>query len=95
MKPSDYIDAFTSAADTKHSIIDPKTNSNGPLKMIWFGIISPQAEPNATRMTHFLIANDTTDTVYIIIFEAPLGEWEEAYKSGYVMLKNISVNADF
>jgi hypothetical protein len=95
MKPSDYIEAFTSEADAKYSIIDPKTNSVGPVKMIWFGIISPKEGPDATRMTYLLIANDTTDTFYNVVFEAPLAEWQIAYESGYVMLKNISIDAAF
>ena len=95
MKPSDYIEAFTSEADAKYSIIDPKTNSVGPIKMMWFGVLSPKEGPEATRSTHLLIANDTTDTLYMVVFEAPLADWRKAYEAGYVMLKNISIDAGF
>jgi len=95
MKPSDYIESFAAEADAKYSLIEPKTNTAGPTKMIWFGMLSPKKGPNATRMTQLLIANDATDTVYLIIFEAPLAEWQKAYESGYVMLKNLSIDVTF
>jgi hypothetical protein len=95
MKPSEYIEAFTSEANAKYSIIDPETNTVGPTKMIWYGVQSPKEGPDATRMTYLLIANDTTDTFYLIIFEAPLAEWKKAYESGYVMLKNLSIDVTF
>lgn len=95
LRPSAYIDAFTSEMNALYSIIDPKTNTAGPTKLIWFGLISPKDGSVSSRMTNFLIANDTTDTVYVIVFEAPLAQWTKAYESGYVMLKNILIDPSF
>ncbi len=95
LRPSEYIDAFTSEVNAKYSIIDPKTNTSGSTKSIWFGLISPKEGPDASRMNYFLIANNTTDTVYVIVFEAPLAQWTKSYESGYVMLENILIDPSF
>lgn len=92
LRPSAYIEAFTKAADRKYSLIEPKTNQAGPFKMIWFGVLTPPKGVDATRMTYLLIANDVTDTAYVAIFEAPLAEWENAYRLGYQMMRNLSLD---
>jgi len=63
--------------------------------MIWFGVISPKDGPDATRMIYFLIGNDSTDTAYIFIFEAPVEEWDKAHEAGSVMLKNVSLDTTY
>ena len=95
LSPSQYVEAFTKAADEKYSLIDPKTNTQGPVKMIWFGYIDGTKSPAAIRVMDFLIASDKANTVYLIIFESPLNEWKKAYAIGEVMLKNILIDPDF
>lgn len=95
VKPSKYIDAFTRLMDTKESITNPRTNNQGPFNMIWFDVDLPNEGRNATHVKYFLIANDTTDTMYIMLFEAPQSEWTEAYEKGVVMLKNIVLDVTF
>lgn len=91
VRPSAYIEAFTRTMDGQHSLIEPRQNTTGPFKMIWFGVIAQQAKEDATRMTYMLIANDVTDTAYVAIFEAPLADWEKAYQKGYPMLRNLAL----
>ena len=44
-------------------------------------------------ITHyFLIADDPADLLYLFIYESPVGEWDQAWKVGKVLLSKFFVN---
>ena len=47
---------------------------------------------NGSMMHNLLIANDKTGSMYLIIFEAPEKEWEDAWKIGEPILKKLYID---
>jgi hypothetical protein len=43
---------------------------------------------------YFLISNDQTGTLWMFWFEAPEKEWDEAWKTGSVLLNNLPIESE-
>jgi hypothetical protein len=59
--------------------------NRGPLKTFIFRVLIE--EPPEDLMMHYvLVADDELDCLHVIFFEAPVKEWQSAWKIGEVML---------
>lgn len=94
-KPSEYVAQFAAKADAMYPTFDRGSKSAGPFRILWYSLIDAKNDPNAAHAIHYLVANDTTDTMYLFIFEAPVSEWEKYAHIGDVLLKNSLLETEY
>lgn len=41
-----------------------------------------------------LVTNDNTDSLFIMLFESPLKQWDEEWKIGYSIMNNLRLDAE-
>ena len=93
--PSKYaasiIEKVQQTNDKKNIVVEPWANvlTKGAVKGA--GIRFRDAKPPPALIHYYFIANEQTDTLHFIIFEAPEAEWAAAWKLGEVMLTNVVV----
>jgi hypothetical protein len=81
--PSQYIKVIQS----KKVLIKKWTNKMGP-----FNGYGCEYKSKGSVIYNLLIANDKTGTLYLILYEAPENEWEEAWKIGAPILKKLYID---
>ena len=85
---SNYALAFISKiVEKKQTIKNPWSINNGPFKGY-----ATQVKDNVKIMHYMLIGNDTTDTLFLMIFEAPPSEWENAWSVGKNILNYMKLD---
>lgn len=90
--PSKYAERFISYIVTKMNkeiIQKPWKRKN---KM--FTSYGMQYKDNVKTMHYLLIANDSTDTLFITWFESPPDEWDDAWKIGNTILNNLLLDSE-
>lgn len=90
-KPSEYAAYYLAKQARRGKELDVFSREIGPFRNIGgrFLIKDDQGE----LIIHFyLIANDKTGTLFIYMFEAPKDQWDEAWKIGEVMFKNLHLD---
>jgi hypothetical protein len=93
LKPSAYCVAFAQHAASTHTLSEVTRESNGPLTILQFHFFDPTKDaPNATHIVDRLIANDSTDTLYACIIEAPAPEWDKFAPTGTTMLQSLALD---
>lgn len=78
-----------------NTIIETRDTSQGPFKSF---IVRYENHPEVAKpiIVHKIyIANDKTGSLYIVSFEAPKSEWDEAWKIGETILKYYLVDDEF
>lgn len=86
LPPSKYAYAFLSKALEGNEEL---TSFGGPSNgMMSFGLRLKNSRLD--RIIHYyLVANDAGDTLHILMFEAPIAEWESAWRLGEPMFRNL------
>ena len=93
--PSQYAEAYIKEGSSKKEVIrNLWSNSNGPFKSFGVALRNPASKTGAYITHHLAIGNDTTGTLFIIIFEGPEDTWESAWKIGEPMLKQFLIDSD-
>ena len=90
-KPSEYAAHYLTKQARRGKELDVFSRELGPFQNIGgrFLVKDKQGE----LILHFyIIANDTTGTIFIYMFEAPKEKWDEAWKIGEVMFKNLHLD---
>lgn len=82
-------------SDSDNTIIDQDIKKQGPFDSAF---IKYQNNPSGLKpiiIHKMIISNEKTGSLYIVIFEAPADEWDEAWKVGEVMLKKFFIDDSF
>lgn len=81
-------------AQSKEVLKKPWSTDLGPFK--GYGVVLLNRDPQGgDYVTHHLaIGNDTTGTLYIIVFEGPSASWEATWKIGEPILKRFLIDSD-
>jgi len=90
-KPSEYAAHYLAKQARRGKELDVFSRELGPFQNIGgrFLVKDKQGE----LILHFyIIANDTTGTIFIYMFESPKEKWDEAWKIGEVMFKNLHLD---
>lgn len=82
-------------SDADNSIIKQNSKKQGPFDSLFIQYENnpPGLEPIVVHK--MFIANVKTGSLYIVIFEAPKDEWDEAWKLGYTILKYYLIDDEF
>lgn len=84
-----FVEEFTSAFDV---IGEPFSSGRGPYTShgALVRVVDPQ---NGAFNAHVVaIANDTSGTVYLCIFEGPAAKWDEIWPIGELMIQKMAIN---
>lgn len=87
LTPSGYAVAFADAAAEKHRLLERSARSMGPFNHLRLRYVDAPPGKESVTIWNLLVANDKTGTLYLYVFEAPTSTWEEAWKTGNVILK--------
>ncbi len=71
-------------------VSEPQGNDQGPFAMYNVTLIDEDKEDGAFVTFNLLMANKKTGTLYIVIFEAPASEWEQAWQIGTPILQQLT-----
>lgn len=86
-----YVQMVTESAD--HVTENTWQNQGGPF--IGLGVqFRSGSDIGQLRQQHFLIANDTTDTLYLIIFECPARSWDRVWPTANVIIERLMLHPD-
>ncbi len=72
----------------------PWTNRMGPFIAHGIVITTPDIAKGDFVSHHLVIANENTSTVYIVIFESPVDDWEAMKLLSEPMLKQLYIESD-
>lgn len=95
MLPTEYAAAFIQTGINNRKVIkEPWQNDMGPFQA--YGVVLQNTDnKGGDFITHELaIGNDTTGTMYMIIFEAPAASWKAAWQLGEPMLQRFLIDGD-
>ena len=90
--PSEYAKQWIqniSKLKNKKVIVKPWEFTNNILKA--FGI---RVKDNEKIIHYMLIANDNTDSLFIMLFESPLKQWDEEWKIGNNIMNNLRLDTE-
>ncbi len=93
--PTQFAAAFIKeASDSRKIIKAPWRRSMGPFNS--FGVVLQNSDPvKGNYNTHNLvISNDQTGTAYMVLYEAPVINWETSWKTGEVILGKLFIDSD-
>lgn len=89
---SKYAEAFFTKAKQTMKTSEVKIATQGPFK-VWSAALYPTN--NDIVIYQMVAANDTTGSIYVITFESPTDQWEEASKVGETIIMNMAMNMEF
>lgn len=95
LRATEYASAFIQEGVKSRKVIkEPWQKNMGPFQA--FGVVLLNSDSKGGDfITHTLaIGNDTTGTMYVIIFEAPASSWNSAWKVGERMLQQFLIDSD-
>ena len=81
--------------DSDNKVLDIEELSQGPFNSFGVKYENHPANMPAIVVHKVFISNDSTGSLYIVNFEAPKDEWDEAWKMGEVMLKKYLIDDEF
>ena len=94
-QPADaYARAFTarSGRAAGQQVLGQETKAQGPLRLYGVRYRVANAGANAKIIQQWAIANTTTDTFYLLLFESPEKDWPLAWKFGEEMIKQLRLD---
>ncbi|MDO7854013.1 hypothetical protein [Hymenobacter convexus] len=74
-------------------VLGQETKAQGPLRLYGVRYRVANAGANAKIIQQWAIANTTTDTFYLLLFESPEKDWPLAWKFGEEMIKQLRLDA--
>jgi tetratricopeptide (TPR) repeat protein len=95
-RPSEYARSYIEEVrkSPKHETVRTFQPRGGPLA--GFGIeIREKAGDRPLRMHHVLFANDSTGTLYLVIFETPAASWDKEWPIAEKVLKQLGFDPKF
>ncbi|MDO7848289.1 hypothetical protein Q5H92_18120 [Hymenobacter sp. M29] len=95
-QPADaYARAFSarSGRGAGMQVLGQETKTQGPLRLYGVRYRIANAGTNAKIIQQWAIANTTTDTFYLLLFESPEKDWPLAWKFGEEMIKQLRLDA--
>ncbi len=96
VSPSKY--AYATIQEMKKSIADEvlltDVKKNGPFVNFVCRIKDQKPNEENVIIHYFYVANDETGTLWMFFFEAPEKEWDEAWKTGSVLLKYLPIESE-
>lgn len=95
LDPSRHAQEYIITAATEGQIQrKPWAHNMGPFRS--FGVVTRHDDPEeGDYVTHHLaIGNDSTGTIYIVIFEAPEADWQSAWSVGEQILGRLYIDSD-
>ena len=93
MPPSKWVMNQIDVMKSTKAVVRSSTNTVGPFKTFLIRIIS-ENQGERVIIHYVYAANDATGTVWLYIFESPYSQWEKAWKTGEVMLRNLALESD-
>ncbi len=90
-KPSEYAAYYLAKQARRGKELDVFSKELGPFQNIG-GRYLIKDEQGELIIHFYLIANDKTGTLFIYMYEAPKEQWDEAWKVGEVMFKNLHLD---
>lgn len=95
MSPTEYAEAYIREGTKYRKVVkSPWQNDMGPFHA--YGVVLHNTDnKGGDFITHELaIGNDTTGTMYQIIFEAPAASWKAAWQVGEPILQRFLIDSD-
>jgi hypothetical protein len=91
MSPYKFAESYRDAARTAVKFSKEWDKDMGPFRSLGF-VVDKQHEDGQFRVHHLLIANEKTGTLYLVLFEAPVAEWDAAWKIAEPMLQFLYID---
>lgn len=91
ISPYKYSLKIREAAKESHTLTKEWEHEMGPFKAVGF-IYTKKDKKGDFTVHNLVISNDKTGTMYLITFEAPTAEWEQAWKTAEPMLKYLFID---
>ncbi|MDB5269469.1 MAG: hypothetical protein JWP58_2509 [Hymenobacter sp.] len=90
-----YAQAFSakSGHGPGQQVLGQETKTQGPLRLFGVRYRVANAGADAKIIQQWAIANTTTDTFYLLVFESPEKDWPQAWKLGEEMIKQLRLDA--
>ena len=89
--PYNYSLKIKAVAKETNTLTKEWDRDMGPFKSIGF-VYTKKDKKGDYTVHNLLISNDKTGTLYMILFEAPVTEWEQAWKVAEPMLKYLLID---
>lgn len=92
---SEYAEMYIQgAASASSQIKKPWTHQMGPFNS--YGVVLTVADPNDGDYNahHLANSNNQTNTLYLVIYEAPTEDWDSAWTIGEKVLGKLYINSD-
>ncbi|MBO2012050.1 hypothetical protein [Hymenobacter negativus] len=90
-----YAQAFSarSGRGAGQQVLGQETKAQGPLRLfgVRYRVGTGAAGPKIIQQ--WAIANTTTDTFYLLVFESPEKDWPQAWKLGEEMIKQLRLDS--
>jgi hypothetical protein len=74
-------------------VLGQENKTQGPLRMFGVRYRAANGAAGSKIIQQWAIANTTTDTFYLLIFESPEKDWPQAWKLGEEMIKQFRLDA--
>ena len=95
-KADAYAQAFSakSGRGVGQQVLGQERKAQGPLRLygVRYRVASGPSGPKMIQQ--WAIANTSTDTFYLLLFESPEKEWPQAWKLGEEMIKQLRLDAN-
>lgn len=91
----EYAQAFSARTGrgAGQQVLGQETKTQGPLRLFGVRYRAANGEAGPKIIQQWAIANTSTDTFYLLIFESPEKDWPQAWKLGEEMIKQLRLDA--
>jgi hypothetical protein len=96
VSPSQYAIATIQQmqSSTTDEVLLADAKQMGPFKNFICRIKDKKPNAETVIIHYFYVANDETGTLWMFFFEAPEKEWDKAWETGSVLLKNLLIESE-
>lgn len=91
----EYAQAFSTRTGhgAGQQVLGQENKTQGPLRLFGVRYRAANGAAGPKIIQQWAIANTTTDTFYLLIFESPEKDWPQAWKLGEEMIKQLRLDA--
>jgi hypothetical protein len=91
-----YAQAFSARTGrgAGQQVLGQESKAQGPLRMYGVRYRVASGPAGSKIFQQWAIANTTTDTFYLLLFESPEKDWAQAWKLGEVMITQVRLDAN-